>query len=77
MNNDFDQQLDTTDLQCPLPLITTKKTLESMQSGKVLKIISVDSSLLLDLQVLAKQAGHSLLHYNKHDEIYVFFLQKQ
>lgn len=73
----FDQQLDTSALDCPQPLLETKKTLSKMQSGKILKIISTDSSLLLDLQVFAKQTGNRLLRSSKHQEHLVFFLQKK
>jgi hypothetical protein len=32
---DFDQELDASGLNCPLPILRAKKTLNGMESGKV------------------------------------------
>ena len=72
----FNIQLDTTHLNCPQHLLEIKRTLKNMQSKEILKIISSDSSLLLDLHVFVQQTGNKLLYSSKYQENIVF-LQKR
>ena len=43
--SDFDKELDTSGLNCPLPIIKAKKEINGMDSGQTLKIISTDPGL--------------------------------
>ncbi|OUU58580.1 MAG: preprotein translocase subunit TatC, partial [Proteobacteria bacterium TMED61] len=40
--SDFNQELDARGLNCPLPILRAKKTLNGMSAGEVLKIIATD-----------------------------------
>jgi tRNA 2-thiouridine synthesizing protein A len=39
---EFNHELDACGLNCPLPVLRTKKTLDKMASGEVLQIIATD-----------------------------------
>ena len=39
---DFDQELDASGLNCPLPILRAKKTLSGMDVGQILHIIATD-----------------------------------
>ena len=39
----FDKELDARGLNCPLPIIKTKKALNDLSSGQVLRVTSTDS----------------------------------
>ena len=39
---DFDQELDASGLNCPLPILRAKKSLAGMSAGQVLHIIATD-----------------------------------
>jgi tRNA 2-thiouridine synthesizing protein A len=41
----FDKELDTRGLNCPLPILRTKKSLNDMQSGQLLKVRATDPAL--------------------------------
>lgn len=56
-----DQELDTRNLTCPLPLLKVKKAINSMATGQILKIIATDPSTVRDFDVFAMQTGHQLL----------------
>jgi tRNA 2-thiouridine synthesizing protein A len=43
---EFNHELDACGLNCPLPVLRTKKTLDKMASGEVLQIIATDPELL-------------------------------
>ena len=56
----FDIELDTCGLNCPLPILKAKKSLTSMTSGQVLKVMATDGALR-DFEAFAKQTGNELL----------------
>ena len=54
---DFDDELDATGLNCPLPILRAKKALNGMESGKVLRIIATDACSVKDFEDFANQTG--------------------
>ena len=48
----FDKELDARGLNCPLPILRTKKALTDMTTGQVLKIIATDPGAVKDFQYL-------------------------
>jgi TusA-related sulfurtransferase len=57
----FDQELDTRGLNCPLPILKTKKALATLQSGQVIRVVSTDPGSVRDFAAFAKQTGNELL----------------
>lgn len=58
---DIQQEIDTSGLNCPLPILKAKKALSGMQSGQLLKVISTDPGSTRDFQAFAKQTGNELV----------------
>ena len=73
----FDKELDARGLNCPLPILRTKKALTDMTSGQVLKIVATDPGSVKDFQAFAKQTGNPLLASDSADKVFNFFLQKK
>ena len=73
----FDRELDARGLNCPLPILRTKKTLNDMASGQVLKILATDPGSVRDFQAFSKQTGNALLSQHENDAEFVFFLRKR
>lgn len=48
-------------LNCPLPVLKTKKFLATQEPGAVVTIITTDPASLIDLQVFCEKTGHVLL----------------
>jgi tRNA 2-thiouridine synthesizing protein A len=74
---DFDQELDTSGLSCPLPILKTKRSLNELASGKVLKIVATDPGSVKDMQAFAKQTGNTLLAADENDRKFVFYMRKK
>jgi tRNA 2-thiouridine synthesizing protein A len=73
----FDKELDARGLNCPLPILRTKKALTDMTSGQVLKIVATDPGAVKDFQAFSKQTGNALLSsYSVENEL-VFYMQKK
>ena len=73
----FDKELDARGLNCPLPILRTKKALTDMSSGQVLRIMATDPGAVKDFQAFCKQTGNALLSSNTDNNEFVFFMQKK
>ena len=74
---DFDKELDTRGLNCPLPILRTKKALSDLTSGQVLKVVATDPGAVKDFQTFSKQTGHELLQQGEANQEYTFFMRKK
>ncbi len=72
----FDQELDATGLNCPLPILRAKKTLSGMDTGQVLRIVATDPGSVKDFEAFSKQTGNELLESGEEGGKFVFLLKK-
>jgi tRNA 2-thiouridine synthesizing protein A len=70
------QELDARGLNCPLPILRTKKALGTLSAGQVLKVISTDPGSVKDMQAFAKQTGNELLSSAEAAGEFVFYLKR-
>ncbi|QWR76102.1 sulfurtransferase TusA family protein [Candidatus Magnetomonas plexicatena] len=71
-----DQVLDTKGLNCPMPVLKTKKALDGIDSGKVLEVISTDAGSKSDIPALLSRLGHELLETKENGNVISFFIKK-
>ena len=74
---EFTKELDARGLSCPLPILKTKKALNDLASGQVLKILATDPGSVKDMQAFANQTGNPLLSSTEENKTYVFYLKKK
>lgn len=74
---EFDLEVDAIGMNCPLPILRTKKALATMQSGQVLKVRATDSGAANDFPAFAKQTGNELLSSTTEGDVLVFFLKRR
>jgi tRNA 2-thiouridine synthesizing protein A len=72
-----DRELDARGLNCPLPILRTKKSLNEMISGQILRVLATDPGSVRDFQAFSRQTGHELLASNAEDGQFVFVLKKK
>ena len=73
---DFDQELDASGLNCPLPILRAKKSLAAMESGQVLRVVATDPGAVKDFEAFSKQTGNPLLESSEEGGKFYFRLQK-
>jgi len=73
---DFDQELDTSGLTCPLPVMKTKKALKKLEAGQVLHLIATDPATGDDIPGLVDQMGSSIEETNEDGGKYHFYIKK-
>ncbi len=72
----FDEELDATGLNCPLPILRAKKALNGMTAGQVLHIIATDPGSVKDFEAFAKQTGNDLVESNEEGGKFTFLIKK-
>jgi tRNA 2-thiouridine synthesizing protein A len=73
----FDKELDARGLSCPLPILKTKKVLNDLASGQVLKVVATDPGSVKDMEAFANQTGNVLLLSMEENKTFVFFMRKK
>ena len=56
-----DLEIDTSGLNCPLPILRAKKALAQLQSGQCLSVIATDPGAWRDFEAFTRQTGHTLV----------------
>lgn len=72
-----DKEIDTSGLNCPLPILKAKKALNELQSGQTLKVIATDPGSWRDFEAFAKQTGNTLVSQEKTAANFVYVLQRR
>ncbi|WP_199226344.1 sulfurtransferase TusA family protein [Limnohabitans sp. 2KL-1] len=73
----IDKEIDTSGLNCPLPILKAKKALNEMTSGQVLKVIATDPGAWRDFEAFARQTGNDLVMQEKNETSFVFALKRR
>ncbi len=74
---DFDQDLDVRGLNCPLPILKTKKQLVTMQPGQILRVRATDPHSVIDFIAFCEKTGHELVDRHEEGDEFHFRLRKQ
>ena len=73
----IDREVDARGLNCPLPILRTKKTLNDMITGQVVRILATDPASVRDFEAFARQTGNLLLQQSEQDGAFVFLLRRK
>ncbi len=73
---DFDQELDASGLNCPLPILRAKKALASLDAGQTLHVIATDPGAIKDFEAFSKQTGNELLDSKEEGGKFYFLIKK-
>lgn len=74
---DFQRDIDTRGMNCPLPILKAKKALADMKSGEVLKVVATDPASNRDFQAFARQTGNELVAQTEADGEFTHFLRRR
>jgi len=71
-----DQTLDCSGMACPMPILKTKKAVDSLQIGQILKMIATDPGSSADMDAWTKKTGHELLASEQEGSKFIFFIKR-
>lgn len=77
----FNQELDVKGAKCPMPLVKSRKSINDLGVGEVLKVVATDRGSVADFQGWAKTAKNvELLSQEETEEggvnLYVHYLKR-
>ena len=73
----IDKEIDARGLNCPLPLMKTKKVMAELQSGQVLRVVATDSGSLRDILEYVTEAGHEMLEQQHVGKEYIHVMRRK
>lgn len=72
-----DEQVDITDVVCPVTFVKTKVALEELEDGQILQVHLNDGEPVLNVPRSVKEEGHQILKlYTNDDGTYELFIRK-
>ena len=74
---DFQRDIDTRGMNCPLPILKAKKALADMRSGEILKVVATDPGSVRDFQAFARQTGNELVAQTTTGAEFVHLLRRR
>lgn len=73
-----DKEVDARGLNCPLPILRTKKALAELTTGQVVRVLATDPGSVKDFQAFAKQTGNELVkQVDQEDQTFEFYLKRK
>lgn len=73
---DFQQELNTRNESCPMPVMKTNKALKKMSPGEVLHVIATDPASVADITTLTETSGDEIIEQTVADGEYHFYIKK-
>ena len=68
--------LDAKGLAYPMPIVKTKKAIDTLNSDEVLEVVVTDKGALNDIPAWAKSGGHSIIDQKEEDGVNFFYIKK-
>ena len=72
-----DEIVDLKGLNCPMPMLKTKKALQGAASGRIMQVEITDSGSKTDMPALLKRSGDELLDVKEDGGVFTFFIKKK
>jgi tRNA 2-thiouridine synthesizing protein A len=70
------EKLDARGMNCPLPILKTRKAINQMNIGEILEVTSTDPGSVKDMASFCEQTGNRLVSSNEANNSYVFLIEK-
>ncbi len=75
MSETIAKTLDTKGLNCPLPILKTKKTLTELPKGAVLELLATDPGAVPDVEAFCKATKNTLVEHSETAGVYRFLIR--
>ena len=73
---EFDTELNCEGLYCPLPLLKTKKTINGMRSGQLLKMTTTDPGTIKGMDSWTSCTENNLVSHAEDRGVHTFIIKK-
>lgn len=73
--NSIHHLLDTSGLNCPLPVLKTKKKIKELAVGDILTIIATDPASRIDFDHYCHVSGNILLSTHEENQVFTYKIE--
>lgn len=70
-------KLDTSGLNCPLPILKTKQTLSKLAAGEILEVTATDPGSVADFDSFCRATGNVLLEQDHGDGTFRYRIERK
>ena len=71
-----DKTLDAKGLVCPMPLLKSKKVIDTLEPGQILEVLGTDEGSKIDLPGWCERVGHTYLGVKEEGSYLKFYIKK-
>lgn len=71
-----DEELDARGLNCPLPILQTKRALNRLRPGQTLRVLATDPHAEIDFLAFTEKTAHSMVDHWQADGVFHFLLRR-
>ncbi|WP_333821585.1 sulfurtransferase TusA family protein [Pinisolibacter sp.] len=71
-----DRVLDAKGLNCPLPIIRTKKVLKDMAAGTTLEVLATDPGSVADFSAFCRTTGNEIVEQGQDGAVFRFVIRR-
>ncbi len=68
--------LDTKGMNCPLPVLKTRKAIKEIAVGDTLQVLSTDPGSGRDFEAFCRSTGNELLESDEENGVFIFLIRK-
>jgi len=72
-----DRIVDARGLNCPLPILRTRKALKEINIGETLEVLATDPGSMSDFEAFARQTGDELVSAERLDTHFRYVLRRK
>ena len=70
------QELDTKGLNCPLPVLKTKRALRDVPVGETLTVFATDPASTIDFRHFCMTSGHEMVDWSEADGVFTYVIRR-
>ncbi|HSQ03001.1 MAG TPA: sulfurtransferase TusA family protein [Burkholderiales bacterium] len=68
--------LDAKGLNCPLPILKTRKALNGISQGEILEVLATDPGSVKDIESFCRQTGNQLVSSTQDGDVFKFVIKR-
>ncbi|MGB3718858.1 MAG: SirA family protein [Proteobacteria bacterium] len=72
-----DKTLDTRGLNCPFPILKTRKAISELPKGATLEVLATDPGSAEDFQAFCATTGNELVEQSEENGVFRFVLRRR
>ncbi|MFW9835060.1 MAG: sulfurtransferase TusA family protein [Candidatus Thorarchaeota archaeon] len=70
------KEFDASGLRCPMPILKTKKAIQDIEIGEILKVIATDVGTKKDFPAWSSRTGNEILELVEEGDKFIWYIKR-